>query len=43
MARNVEIKARVRDVAALLERAAAIADSGPERIDQDDTFFACAR
>ena len=42
MARNVEIKARVRDVAALLERAAAIADSGPERIDQDDTFFACA-
>ena len=42
MARNVEIKARVRDVAALLERAAAIANSGPERIDQDDTFFHCA-
>ena len=42
MARNVEIKARVRDVAALLERAAAIADAGPKRIDQDDTFFACA-
>ena len=41
MARNVEIKARVRDVAALIERAAAIADSGPERIEQDDTFFAC--
>ncbi|CAJ0698790.1 hypothetical protein R1479_02029 [Ralstonia mannitolilytica] len=42
MARNVEIKARVRDVAALTRRAAAVADSGPERIDQDDTFFACA-
>ena len=33
MARNVEIKACVRDAAALLERAAAIADSGPQRID----------
>ena len=42
MARNVEIKARVRDVAALVARAAAIAESGPQRIDQDDTFFACA-
>ena len=42
MARNVEIKARVRDVAGLVARAAAIADSGPQRIDQDDTFFACA-
>jgi adenylate cyclase class IV len=40
MARNVEIKARVRDVAALVARAAAIAESGPQRIDQDDTFFA---
>jgi adenylate cyclase class IV len=42
MARTVEIKARVRDVAALVARAAAIAESGPQRIDQDDTFFACA-
>jgi adenylate cyclase class IV len=42
MARNVEIKARVREVAALVARAAAIAESGPQRIDQDDTFFACA-
>jgi adenylate cyclase class IV len=42
MARNVEIKARVRDVAALVARAAAIAESGTQRIDQDDTFFACA-
>ena len=41
MARNVEIKARVRDVAALIERAAAIADSRPGRIEQDATFFAC--
>ena len=42
MARNVEIKARVRDVVALNERAAAIADHGPQHISQDDTFFACA-
>jgi adenylate cyclase class IV len=42
MARNVEIKARVRDVAALVARAAANAESGPQRIDQDHTFFACA-
>ncbi|CCF96181.1 MULTISPECIES: class IV adenylate cyclase [Ralstonia solanacearum species complex] len=42
MARNVEIKARVRDVAALTARAAALAEAGPEHIEQDDTFFACA-
>ncbi|CAH0440163.1 class IV adenylate cyclase [Ralstonia pseudosolanacearum] len=42
MARNVEIKARVRDAAALSARAAALADTGPEHIEQDDTFFACA-
>ncbi len=42
MARNVEIKARVRDVAALRARAAALADAGPEHIEQDDTFFGCA-
>jgi adenylate cyclase class IV len=41
MARNVEIKARVPDMAALHRRVAAIADSGPTRIDQDDTFFRC--
>jgi predicted adenylyl cyclase CyaB len=41
MARNVEIKAWVDDLDALAARAAAIADSGPTAIPQDDTFFAC--
>jgi adenylate cyclase class IV len=41
--RNVEIKARVADLAAVEARAAAIADSGPVDIAQDDTFFACPR
>ncbi|MBC7665362.1 MAG: class IV adenylate cyclase [Caulobacter sp.] len=41
MARNIEIKARVADMAALVARAAAIADSGPVEIPQDDTFFRC--
>ena len=42
MARNVEIKARIESVEALLPRAAALADQGPTEIVQDDTFFACA-
>ena len=42
MARNVEIKARAVDLSALAERAAAIADTGPVEIAQDDTFFRCA-
>ena len=41
MARNIEIKARVADMQALAARAAAIADSGPVEIPQDDTFFGC--
>lgn len=41
MARNVEIKARIDSVDALVPRAAAIATGGPERIVQDDTFFPC--
>jgi predicted adenylyl cyclase CyaB len=41
MARNIEIKARVADMPALSARAAAIADSGPVQIPQDDTFFRC--
>ena len=41
MARNIEIKARVADMDALAARAAAIADSGPVDIPQDDTFFRC--
>jgi adenylate cyclase len=41
-ARNVEIKARVADRAAVESRAAALADRGPFDLAQDDTFFACA-
>ncbi len=41
MPRNIEIKAQVDDLASLATRAAAIADSGPTPIAQDDTFFAC--
>ena len=41
--RNVEIKARVADLAAVEARAAAIADQGPFDIAQDDTFFGCPR
>ena len=42
MARNVEIKARVASLAALQARVTALAQHGPELIDQDDTFFHCA-
>jgi len=41
MARNVEIKARIKSVKALLPKAAALADKGPIKILQDDTFFRC--
>ena len=41
MARNVEIKARVADLDALEQRVAGLADSGPEVLNQDDTFFNC--
>jgi predicted adenylyl cyclase CyaB len=41
MATNIEIKARVPDLAALQARAAALADHGPTPIAQDDTFFTC--
>jgi adenylate cyclase class IV len=41
MARNIEIKAHVADLPALTARVAAIADSGPVAIAQDDTFFRC--
>jgi adenylate cyclase class IV len=43
MARNVEVKARLPDgIQALLPRARALADGPETRIEQDDTFFACA-
>ena len=41
MARNVEIKAHIESVEALLPRVQAIADGGPTEILQDDTFFHC--
>ena len=41
MARNVEIKARIDQVATLEPRVAAIATEGPLQISQDDTFFHC--
>ena len=40
MARNVEIKARVPDPAALRRRVAELADRGPVELEQHDSFFA---
>lgn len=42
MARNVEIKARIDSIDALLPLARACADGPPQAIAQDDTFFVCA-
>lgn len=42
MPRNIEIKARLDDIDALLPRVAALDARGPELLQQDDTFFACA-
>jgi predicted adenylyl cyclase CyaB len=39
MPANIEIKARIRDFAALQERAAALSDTPVEVIPQEDTFF----
>jgi predicted adenylyl cyclase CyaB len=39
MTRNVEIKARVRDLAALRKRVVEVSDSGPELLVQRDTFY----
>ncbi|MCX7050198.1 MAG: class IV adenylate cyclase [Candidatus Sumerlaeota bacterium] len=41
MARNIEIKARIESVEALIPKAAALAAEGPVEIAQDDTFFRC--
>ncbi|MDQ2778565.1 MAG: class IV adenylate cyclase [Pseudomonadota bacterium] len=43
MARNIEIKARIDSVEALLPRAVLITGEAPEIIEQDDTFFAVAQ
>lgn len=42
MPRNIEIKARVGDLAPIEARARTIATRGPEDLVQDDTFFRCA-
>ncbi len=41
MARNVELKARIDSVEALLPVARALADGPPQSIVQDDSFFVC--
>src|SRR3982751_4741190 len=41
MARNIEIKARIENVALLRPLVAQIASEGPLEIAQDDTFFTC--
>lgn len=43
MPANVEIKARLRDVAETRRRAAALADGPARELRQDDTFFPAAR
>jgi predicted adenylyl cyclase CyaB len=43
MPRNVEIKARIESLEALLPKVAALAEQGPFELAQDDTFFACER
>jgi adenylate cyclase class IV len=43
MKRNVEIKARVSDLAAVRQIVERLADSGPMELEQEDTFFACPR
>lgn len=40
MARNIEIKARIDSIEALLPRARAVAGGEPVLIEQDDSFFA---
>ena len=42
MARNIEIKARIENVALISPKVAELATEGPVEIAQDDTFFSCA-
>ena len=42
MPRNIEIKARIPSIEALLPRACALAGTQPQLIEQDDRFFAVA-
>lgn len=41
MPRNIEIKAVIPSVDALIPQVTAVADRGPVKLIQDDTFFAC--
>lgn len=41
MPRNIEIKARISNIAVLLLKVAAMADTGPVELIQDDTYFHC--
>jgi hypothetical protein len=41
LARNIEIKARIKSIERLTAAVAALADQGPIEIPQDDTFFRC--
>lgn len=41
MNRNVEIKAKVTDLAAVRQRVEKLADEGPAVLEQEDTFFIC--
>jgi len=40
MARNIEIKARIASIEAIVPLVQAVATAGPEHLQQDDTFFA---
>lgn len=42
MARNIEIKARIASIEAVVESLQALPHEGPFQIFQDDTFFQCA-
>ena len=41
MARNIETKAKIKNIAGLTAKVVELADKGPLEIYQDDTFFAC--
>jgi adenylate cyclase class IV len=43
MNRNIEIKARVGDLAVVAEIVEQLADKGPVSLEQEDTFFRCSR
>ncbi len=43
MKRNVEIKAKVTDLAAVRDIVKGLADSGPMELEQENTFFVSPR